>query len=313
MYEGRTRGKRMRYTFSDEEDSVAEGSAGLRRSARGSSRDTPIDPTAPTVAQSGRQVRSRFGRSYGEPIYDTNGSTPQIEDDEVCGGDANRSLRGDGRPRRSGRARRGQDEYGSLDELDDEEEPVPSGDEWSGNDDDMEEKYDDDHADEDDDVMSDEADDKDSLLDEPRSLIVSLRYKTGPQGGGMVERDTGIKDEHVTHDSPFKDTAVSSANGASSDMTIGEALKDSNVSAPSATNDQQPAITTAEQQIPKQEAEDIAMPNVTSQQHLPPSHGDNSEQSKVYQDSRYPSHNTAEQSRPFATQAPAFIASSVQG
>jgi len=227
-------------------------------------------------------------------------------------------MRSDGRPRRSGRARRGQDDYGSLDELDDEEEAVPSGDQWSGNDDDMEEKYGDDHADEadeDDDVMSDEADDNDSLLDEPRSLIVSLRYKMG-RHGGMAERDTGIKEEHVLHGSQLKATAISSVNGASSDMTIGEALKESNVSALSTTIDQPSTISgppIAEQQIPKQEVEDVAMPDVTSQQHLSSSHADGLEESKAYQDSHYPSHNTAEQSRSFATQAPAFVASSVQG
>lgn len=304
MYEGRTRGKRLKYTFSDDEDFVAEGGYGLRRSTRGSSRDTPIDPTVPTVTQSGRQIRSRFGRSYGEPIHDANRSTPQNEDDELCGGNADKPLRGDGRPRRSGRApREARDDYGSLDELDDEDEAVPSGDEWSGNDDDLEEKYDDDHAEEDDDdVMSDGADDKDSLLDEPRTLIVSLRYKTNPHAG--------MKQEQSLHDSALKESAISSTYGASSDATLGEVLKDSDVSARSVVVEHQPAtagLPDVAERAPKQEVSDIAMPDVAAHQQYS-THADKLQQANVYHDNDQ--HHTSEQLSHFATQAPQFVASS---
>jgi len=166
----------MKYTFSDEEDYVTDNS-GARRSARHSSRDTPVDPAAPTITASGRHVRSRFGQSYGDAILDTDGSSARgdLEDSDVI--EADQAPRADGRPRRSGRAHRPADDgYGSFDELDDEVDKPPSGEEWSGDDNDIEGRYDD--EDEEDDAMSDD-EDKDSLLNEPKSLIVNLRYKTG--------------------------------------------------------------------------------------------------------------------------------------
>jgi len=242
-------------------------------------------------------------------MQDTNRSTPQ-NDDDICEGDADRPVRGDGRPRRSGRAKGGHDDYGSPDELDDEEEAVPSGDIWSGNDDDMEERYDEDHADEDDDVMSDEADEKDSLLDEPRSLIVSLRYKTSPNDV-MDGQHIRMEENRGVHDNSLGDPA----NGASADMTIGEAPRDSFVSAQSLTTDQQPAMPgplVAGEQRPKQELEDVIMADNTARSHLP-SRADGSEQLKDYHDNHHQLHDATEQSQPFAMQAPAFITSSVNG
>lgn len=166
----------MKYTFSDEEDYVTDNS-GARRSARHSSRDTPVDPAAPTVTASGRHVRSRFGKSYGDAVRDTDGSSARgdLEDSDVF--EADLAPRADGRPRRSGRASRPADDgYGSFDELDDEVDKPPSGEEWSGDDNDIEGRYDD--EDDEDDAMSDDGD-KDSLLNEPKSLVVNLRYKTG--------------------------------------------------------------------------------------------------------------------------------------
>ncbi|KAG9879047.1 hypothetical protein KCU94_g21278, partial [Aureobasidium melanogenum] len=54
LYEGRTRGKRIRYTYSDNEDE--SDATGSRRSARYSGHSTPAD-SGPVVTASGRQVR----------------------------------------------------------------------------------------------------------------------------------------------------------------------------------------------------------------------------------------------------------------
>ncbi|KAF5854511.1 hypothetical protein GGP41_007353 [Bipolaris sorokiniana] len=62
LYEGRTRGKRQRYTF-DEEDDFDSDNLSVRRSGRQSGRDTPAAPSGPTVTASGRQ---RTG--YRSPI-----------------------------------------------------------------------------------------------------------------------------------------------------------------------------------------------------------------------------------------------------
>ncbi|KAG9235513.1 hypothetical protein BJ875DRAFT_458914 [Amylocarpus encephaloides] len=69
MYEGRTRGKRMKYTFSDEEDDIYSDATTSRRSTRNTGTHTPAEGIGgPTITQSGRQVRPRLGGEYGESI-----------------------------------------------------------------------------------------------------------------------------------------------------------------------------------------------------------------------------------------------------
>jgi hypothetical protein len=74
LYEGRTRGKRIKYTFSDHEDEGQTSSVDdtrSRRSAR-SSRNTPlpapsaIAPDQPRYTASGRQIRRPQTGMYGE-------------------------------------------------------------------------------------------------------------------------------------------------------------------------------------------------------------------------------------------------------
>ncbi|RMZ70879.1 Extracellular matrix 3 [Pyrenophora seminiperda CCB06] len=67
-YEMRTRGKRQRYTY-DEEDDFDSDNLSVRRSGRQSARDTPAAPSGPTVTASGRQVRSRATGLYGETLH----------------------------------------------------------------------------------------------------------------------------------------------------------------------------------------------------------------------------------------------------
>jgi hypothetical protein len=56
MYEGRTRGKRMKYTYSDDEDIFGSDSTN-RRSARNTGTTTPAE-TGPVTTSSGRQIRA---------------------------------------------------------------------------------------------------------------------------------------------------------------------------------------------------------------------------------------------------------------
>lgn len=55
LYEGRTRGKRVKYTYSDDEDFISD-STGNRRSTRNTRNHSPVE-TGPTVTASGRQSR----------------------------------------------------------------------------------------------------------------------------------------------------------------------------------------------------------------------------------------------------------------
>lgn len=92
MYEGRTRGKRVKYTYSDDEDVFYSDSTGQRRSARNTGTTTPAE-TGPLTTASGRHIRA----------------PPRLVDDSAGGSvqgdlsDADRegSVGPGGRPRRS--------------------------------------------------------------------------------------------------------------------------------------------------------------------------------------------------------------------
>ncbi|KAK3302490.1 uncharacterized protein B0T15DRAFT_543076 [Chaetomium strumarium] len=57
LYEGRTRGKRMKYTYSDDEGDFFSDST-TRRSTRNTRQHTPAEPRGPVTTASGRQVRA---------------------------------------------------------------------------------------------------------------------------------------------------------------------------------------------------------------------------------------------------------------
>jgi len=187
LYEGRTRGKRMRYTFDeDEEDDFSlSDTMPTRRSARNSGIVTPADPNRPTVTASGRQVRARVGGLYGETLHSGQTSTgrasPATENyqrseasEEPPVAPGNRSTRSSRRVGANGWTRGGShiEGYNSVDEMDDEDEATSSGAEWEGGDEDEPDEMDDD--------MDEDDEDKDHFEeDEPRSLIVKLRYRKG--------------------------------------------------------------------------------------------------------------------------------------
>jgi hypothetical protein len=295
MYEGRTRGKKLRYTFSDDEESATDAS-GLRRSTRHSSRDTPVDPNASTMTSSGRHIRSRFGRSYGDTIQDTSGSSVRGDDSEA------QVPRADGRPRRSGRAKTStRDEYGSLDELDEDEENTPSGEEWSGDDNDPDGKEDDEI---DDDMMSNDEDEI-SLLEEPRSLIVSLRYK---KQGNVFKPDA---------DHEVKDSAISTSGGVSSDMTVGEALKDSSASTAAMPVEQSSAASDLDASLTKPKLE--TSHDVLMQDSTPVAFAAQEQHQQTHPQPVANGHNPAGPYHPaehtphYAPQPPTYLASPING
>ncbi|KAF1809277.1 hypothetical protein P152DRAFT_461696 [Eremomyces bilateralis CBS 781.70] len=184
LYEGRTRGKRMKYTFSDDEDDTSDALS-VRRSTRTSGVAMPAESSRPTVTASGRQVRSRLGGLYGETLLTgqaaaadspMNGSYDQSEASETAP-----PTRSGARPTRSGgRTANGWakgdahiEDYNS-DEMDDEDDDVSSGNEWDG-DDDADDQMDD--GDATDGSMSDGDLESDPEREGPRSLIVKLPYK----------------------------------------------------------------------------------------------------------------------------------------
>ncbi|KAJ5182748.1 hypothetical protein N7492_000364 [Penicillium capsulatum] len=165
MYEGRTRGKKLKYTYSDDEDIFSEGLSSRRSTRNPSSNVTPGETARPRFTASGRQIRSRAGGLYGEALL-----AGQREDSDG-------EEEGDERPQRTRTAihPNGYSGYGA-DDFEDEIEArstgSDSGNEWhSGEGEDNESDED---AEDDDDI-------EDELMSngESPSLIVRLRYRPG--------------------------------------------------------------------------------------------------------------------------------------
>jgi len=188
MYEGRTRGKRMRYTYDEAEDEDEDDNENFsdatsnRRSARQSGRSTPAD-MGPQYTASGRQVKPRQGGEYGASLLSRQAETPDEFGPDYSeskdASDSEQPVRGGAR---AGRASRGavnggsslkkrkrinndDEDEGSLDDMSDD--APPSGEEWDSQ-----------ANDDGDDAMPD-ADEDSELLDdedsEPKRLVVTLK------------------------------------------------------------------------------------------------------------------------------------------
>ncbi|QIW98534.1 hypothetical protein AMS68_004052 [Peltaster fructicola] len=198
LYEGRTRGKRMRYTYDeDDENAFLSDATSTRRSGRHSERDTPVD-AGPVTTLSGRQVKPRRGGEYGASLLSgqsTTYDTPDYDD----GTDASDAVLPAGRATRGARASNGQttngkhryvDDYNDED-MSEEEDAIPSGEEW-----DSEENEKDDYdipdadaEDEDEDIDEEELDEL-GVSYEPKSLVVKLRVSGASNTQPEVASDT---------------------------------------------------------------------------------------------------------------------------
>ncbi len=194
MYEGRTRGKRMKYTYSDDEDFMTDSTA-PRRSMRNTGTHTPAEPPGPVVTASGRHIRapsrlnvdtlsnggfSTAASTQGDAPYGAAGQ--DVEMDDAAVGPT-------GRPRRTAAVNHGlngwtskkkrRNEFGSDDEDEDSEPDY-------GDDEEEDHVPDDSDVDEEefaDDDMLDE--DEGDLGDSSGSLIVKFPIKVA------LDRETG--------------------------------------------------------------------------------------------------------------------------
>ena len=198
LYEGRTRGKRVRYTFSDEEEEEASDVPSARRSNRQSGGSTPVEPVGPTFTASGRQVRSRVGGAYGESMLSGQHESPEtaivhgieISEEPVTTG-RTRGTAPQNKAIHKARSRKHIEGYNSLDEMEDESDASSSGVDWDAADDeevderiaDDEDEEDVDMSDDDASVENEEVDVKGDVYIQPSSLVVALRYqkKNAPQ------------------------------------------------------------------------------------------------------------------------------------
>ncbi|KAJ5723532.1 hypothetical protein N7488_001567 [Penicillium malachiteum] len=163
MYEGRTRGKRLKYTYSDDEDMFSDDQS-TRRSARNAASNAAPAESRTRFTASGRQVRSRAGGLYGEALLSGQREDSGEEEEDTA------------RPQRSRTSihPNGYSGY-AADDLDDESEAQDSGNEsgheWHSGDDENEFEGDDE---------GENASGDESVIDgEPPSLVVQLRYGKG--------------------------------------------------------------------------------------------------------------------------------------
>ncbi|KAL4942648.1 hypothetical protein BDV06DRAFT_158974 [Aspergillus oleicola] len=204
LYEGRTRGKRLKYTYSDDEDIFSDGlPPPTRRSGRNASGvSTPAEPAGPRFSASGRQIRSRAGGMYGESLL-----TGQRDDDDVAeGDDSERRTRN-----RSSRVN-GYTDYGLDDDDADSNGAQSSGNEWQGGEEEDENEF---EGDDEEEVSGDEA----VVNSEPPSLVVQLRYnkegdKNEPKEQTVVQSAEAATEQPVLPAEPQPTTAPQPAISA---------------------------------------------------------------------------------------------------
>lgn len=245
LYEGRTRGKRAKYTYDEDEDFYTDSSN--RRSTRNTRNHSPVD-AAPVVTASGRTSRNPNRLNADAPSADASAAPSVLDDDldiEMGQGGEELELGPTGRPRRSAavhhgtngwaqskKRRRGvisDDEDESEPDLgdDEEEEHIPAEDT-----DDVEEF-------ENDDAM--EEDDQEIAADSPGSngsRVVKLPIKIKFDKNGKAKR---LENEGETPSASSPSNVASSplaADGSSDDSPSGlpskepEQIQDAIVAAP---------------------------------------------------------------------------------
>ncbi|RDL35043.1 Uncharacterized protein BP5553_06974 [Venustampulla echinocandica] len=203
LYEGRTRGKRIKYTYSDEEDEESTDATTSRRSTRNTGTHTPSEGLGvPTVTQSGRQVKARQGGTYGETVLSgttatagADGANDYFEDEDDVNGRPRRAaaVANDRKPK-GGRHIEG---YNNVDEMTSEDE-----------DDASEHDYGDDEDEEDNISFASDADGQDELSDDDDEMEGGIKEAHGngllaklPVKTPTPEKKTFIK----LHVSPEKD------------------------------------------------------------------------------------------------------------
>ena len=254
LYEGRTRGKRPRYTYSDEEDGGSDALS-TRRSNRQSGISTPAESIGPTFTASGRQVRSRHGGTYGEATssgkqvatqHSRTGGLDGAEDDEIEDEDEPVSR---GRPRRAAQQNKVKAKsltanhtkgYDSLGSMDDESDATSSGNEWDGGDEDEPDEHVDDEEEDEDIDMSDISgaeEEEEEVDDVQQSLVVSLRYKKGipPPPSQDLRNGPAISEDHS-----IPPMTISGSKGLSETAYSIDGLAKSSSNAPSPQRDATP-------------------------------------------------------------------------
>ena len=188
LYEGRTRGKRGKYTFSDDDDFDSDEPSTKRQRTSGIS--TPAEHHGPVVTASGRQVKARGGGIYGESLLVGQRPAQSSIVDDVDGGEDEASKVRTRSGRASGTSRAGRSYVKSYNDVDDmdEESDAPSA-EWDSdkNDDDVDDNLADEEDDDEDEQMSDVLDEDDGEICKQSKLITLKISKTNAAKLSKIE------------------------------------------------------------------------------------------------------------------------------
>ncbi|EQB45398.1 hypothetical protein CGLO_15731 [Colletotrichum gloeosporioides Cg-14] len=195
-YEGRTRGKRIKYNYSDDEDFLTDSS--YRRSARNTGTNTPAEPAGPVTTASGRQIKAPTRLNASSAAGSVNGDSGDSRQQSPA-------LGAGGRPRRAAAVNHGTNGWsssrgtrgrgrGSTDEDEDDASEPDLGD-------DEEDHVPDESEDEEDDLDGDEQMlDDDDVIEEPKkSLIVKLSVKKSPTSVKTAMITPGPEDEAASN------------------------------------------------------------------------------------------------------------------
>lgn len=201
MYEGRTRGKKLKYTYSDDEDIFSEDEPSARRSTRNAApTEASTESRRPRFTASGRQIRSRAGGLYGEALL--TGQRDGVDDEEFDE-DEEEVIR----PQRARTSTHPNGYSGyDADDLEDVSEvhssANESGNEWRGAEDDLEHDFEGDNEEEE--ASADES----TSNEEPESLVVQLRYG---KGGASSNPEVDVEKSPPAEDVKMKDAEEAAA------------------------------------------------------------------------------------------------------
>ncbi|KAG0648523.1 hypothetical protein D0Z07_5448 [Hyphodiscus hymeniophilus] len=242
MYEGRTRGKRIRYTYSDEEDLYDDSDTAFsRRSTRNTGTTTPAEGLAPTVTLSGRQVKARQGGTYGESML-SGAHIPGVTLESHDGtSEEPEQAEGAGRPRRAAAPAASStgwnskggahiEGYNSIDENDSDEDDASEQDYGDDEEEDEQLSL---ASDKDEDKITDQEQDIEGE-DDKQSLVVKLPVKTP-----TPERKTVIKlrvspEKDVVKPVDFGESAMGEENKPNTTSALGSSAFDNESIKPSA-------------------------------------------------------------------------------
>ncbi|KAJ6132090.1 hypothetical protein N7471_007305 [Penicillium samsonianum] len=253
MYEGRTRGKKLKYTYSDDEDIFSDDEPSARRSTRNAApTESSTESRRPRFTASGRQIRSRAGGLYGEALLI--GQRDGADDEEFDEDEEEEVIR----PQRARTSTHPNGYSGyDADDLEDASEvhssANESGNEWQGVEDDLERDFEGDN--EEDEASADES----TGNEEPESLVVQLRYGKGDAGNPEVQIEKSPPTEDVEMNDAGEAAAASSAQVPP--MTLPHQSNSGAQQAPAMSAPSHPSAPIP--QVPTHSAAAVAAPSVS--------------------------------------------------